>query len=167
MHPIASLFTYYDEVRNNLSKDIGTIFDYTKEENNGLKILAGIMAGGRHKGLSSIHIYESIVTYLCIHPTVESIQGINLGLGIDQLCEPRGCVLCLQITPGLTFDNFIIVKTNVSGEHLKIYSVCGLNAQARHLTDVYIDYKSNSEDIAADIRRLNAVVIEEASCMIP
>lgn len=159
MHVLAKLFTLYDEVRDNIDKAIGRVFNYDNLEDNGLKLIAEIVFRARRRGLASIFIYDGVIASLCASTGIDLLQGFGIASKIDKLQEKGYFLLCLQHNVALTFNKYLIIKIDTVGEHIQIYAVSDKDTLTRHITDLRFEY---DDDILDDIDRLYGILLEES-----
>ncbi len=163
MNVIPQLFVYYETVRANISKPAGSVFEYPRGEDNGLKLFAELMARIRRKGMASFFVACSSVVSVNIMPTTRFHHGFAVGNKLNRLYEEGYYLLCIQMENELESGNFVILRTNELGEEISIYSVYSHKPEPYQITTLLFDYSMGIDD---DLIRLSKICIDEIAMMI-
>lgn len=159
MNTISRLLNLYEQARLDIDKAPGTIFEY-KDDHNGLKILAEIIARARRHGIASLVIPVNSVANVFILPSTKFRHSFRIDKKLDKLYLDGHIFLACQYESSLDSGNFMLMRIDEEGKLADIFTVYKNLADPVKLTSIEFDYDDGAGEELLRILRLAVSELE-------
>lgn len=153
MNVISRLFIMFDQVRLQMHRPIGEIFDYTNGF-NGLKMMAEAIQRGRVKGIASLLIPPDGVHSILTIPSGKCSAGFRIDGKVQAVKSPQSYLLLMQYEIFLQTGCYLMIDIDEEGTEAKLY----VNRQDRHLphllTSIDLQYVESEHQLLDKVFRV-------------
>lgn len=150
MNVISRLFIMFDQVRLQMHRPIGEIFDYTNGF-NGLKMMAEAIQRGRAKGIASLLIPPDGVHSILTIPSGKCGAGFRIDGKVQAIKTSGNYVLLMQYELFLQTDCYLMIDIDEEGTEAHLYSNRRDRSLPHLLTSFELHYVESEHELLEKI----------------
>lgn len=160
MNVISRLFIMMDQVRLQMHRPVGEIFDYCSGF-NGLKMMAEAIQRGRVKGIASLLIPPDGVHSILTTPSGKCVSDFNIDEKVQQTKRPGRYLLLIQYEVFLWTGSYLLIEIDEEGTDARLFLNYRSHSKPTLLTELDLSLVESEHQLLSRVFRIAVGELEE------